>query len=43
VRADVSAPIVGPVDDPGMMAGAQVAFQRQANAADRVHHFFATH
>jgi Protein of unknown function (DUF3089) len=32
VRADPSDPIIGPVNDPGMMQGAQVAFQRQATA-----------
>jgi hypothetical protein len=32
VRADPSDPIIGPVDDPGMMKGAQVSFQRQATA-----------
>ena len=31
-KAAPSAPIVGPIDDPGMMQGAQVAFQRQATA-----------
>ena len=31
-KATPSAPIVGPIDDPGMMQGAQVAFQRQATA-----------
>lgn len=29
-KADPSAPIVGPIDDPGMMKGAGVALQRQA-------------
>jgi len=32
VRATPSDPIIGPVNDPGMMARAQVAFQRQATA-----------
>ena len=31
-RADASAPIVGPIDDPGMMQKAQAAFTRQAAA-----------
>lgn len=31
-KANPSAPIVGPVDDPHMMKGAQVAFTRQATA-----------
>jgi hypothetical protein len=29
-KADPSAPIIGPIDDPGMMKGAGVALQRQA-------------
>jgi len=29
-KADPSAPIIGPIDDPGMMRGAGVALQRQA-------------
>ena len=31
-KADPSAPIVGPIDDPGMIEGAKGAFQRQAYA-----------
>jgi pimeloyl-ACP methyl ester carboxylesterase len=31
-RAAPGGPVIGPVDDPGMMHGAQVAFQRQATA-----------
>jgi hypothetical protein len=29
-KADPSAPVIGPIDDPGMMTGAHVALQRQA-------------
>ncbi|MBU4336666.1 MAG: DUF3089 domain-containing protein [Actinobacteria bacterium] len=31
-KANASQPVVGPIDDPGMMAGAAVALQRQATA-----------
>jgi hypothetical protein len=31
-KTDAGAPIIGPIDDPGMMVGARVAFQRQATA-----------
>jgi hypothetical protein len=40
-KADASAPVIGPVDDPGMMKGAQVAFTRQATAFATIANIFA--
>lgn len=40
-RADSSAPVVGPVNDPGMVHGAHVAFQRQATAFSTVANIYA--
>jgi hypothetical protein len=40
-KADAGAPIIGPVDDPGMMKGAQVAFTRQATAFETIANIYA--
>ena len=40
-KANADAPVVGPVDDPGMMHGAQIAFTRQATAFEPFANIYA--